>query len=212
MFYIQRFLRTGLSASVLCLGAVAAQAGDGNQIYILQQGPLGLDGGNTLNVDQSAASGSTVAGDFDPAGRTTPALQSGIDNSGQIIISGEGGQVAFLQQGISNTANVTLSSALGLAFLQQDGIGNAATLNVDPLGVGGTIQQIGNRNLADLTVGAGAQGSLIQKGDNNQFGFTVSGAGASASYTAIGNNMAPAGTGPMVISNGASVTITQTQF
>lgn len=212
MFDIQGFLRTGLSASVLCFGVAAAQAGDGNQIYILQQSPLGLDGGNTLNVDQTAARGSVVAGAFNDAASITPALQSGIGNSGQIKISGEDGQVVFLQEGIGNAASVSLSSALGMAFLQQDGVANIATLTVDPLGASGMIQQIGNGNLADLTVGAGAKGQLVQEGNNNQFGFTVSGAGTTASYTAVGNNMTPAGTGPMVISNGGSVTITQTQL
>lgn len=206
------FLKAGLGAYLLCLAGVAAQAGDGNQIYILQQSSLGHDAGNSLNVDQSAATGSTVAGAFGAEAATKPALQIGVGNTGTIDISGANGQVVFLQEGVSNAATVNLSSALGMAYLQQDGTANTASLTVDPLGLNGAIQQIGSGNQADLTVGTGASGSLVQKGDNNQFGFAVSGAGTTASYTAIGNNMAPAGTGPIVISNGGSVTITQTQL
>lgn len=212
MINFQSVFRTSLCASGLCLGASMAFAGDGNQIYILQQSPLGLYGGNTLNVDQSGATDSTVAGDFGAGASAAPAMQDGIGNSGQIDISGAGGQVAFLQSGIGNDASVSLSSALGMAYLQQDGNANTASLTVDPLGLSGAIMQIGNSNKAALSVGAGAKGTLVQKGDNNQFGFSVSGAGTTASYTAIGNNLTPAGTGPVVISNGGSVTITQTQM
>lgn len=213
MFDIQRLLKSGACASVICLGASMAMAADGNQIYILQQSPLGIDSNNTLNVDQSAASGSTVAGAFGAAARTTPALQDGIDNSGNIEISGAGGQVAFLQEGIGNDATVSLSSALGMAFLQQDGNANSASLTVDPLGYSGAIQQIGSGNRGGLIVsGKGASGTLVQNGNNNAMDMTVSGIGATVSYTFNGNNMAPAGTGPVVISNGGSVTITQTQM
>lgn len=212
MIDFQRLLRTGLYASILWSGASMASAGDGNQIYILQQSPLGLYGGNTLNVDQSGATASIVAGDLGAGSSAAPAVQDGIGNSGRIDISGIGGQVAFVQSGIGNDASVSLSSALGMASLQQDGNANAASLTVDPLGLSGAVLQVGNGNQADLSVGAGAKGTLVQKGDNNQFGFAVSGVGTTASYTAIGNNLTPVGTGPVVISNGASVTITQTQM
>lgn len=227
MFEIQGFFRTGFFAAASVGLGSAAISGDGNQIYILQQNPAGIASGNTLEVDQSNATNSLIAGSFatntsllgtgllgiglNPA--LSPAVQDGVNNVGQITISGTGGQVVFLQTGTDNSATVTLSSALGMAMLEQNGTNNTATLTVDPLAIRGDIQQFGKNNLADLTVsGKGASGALVQKGDNNQFGFTVTGTNTTASYTAIGNNMAPAGTGPVVISNGGAVTITQTQF
>ena len=222
MIEFQGFFRAGFFAIAGITIGSAAFGGDGNQIYILQQNTSGLAFGNTLAVDQSGATNSLIAGTFTTdAGMPganlnsalSPAIQDGVNNIGQITITDTGGQVVFLQSGTDNNATVTLSSALGMAMLEQNGMNNTASLTVDPQALRGDIQQIGNNNLADLTVsGKGASGELVQRGDNNQFGFTVTGTNATASYTAIGNNMTPAGTGPMVISNGGSVTITQTQF
>lgn len=190
-------------------------AGDGNQIYILQQNTSGFAIGNTLEVDQSQASGSIVAGTFDPVtdGAPQPALQDGINNIGRLVISGNAGQAVLLQSGTGNDASLTLSGALGMAALEQSGISNIASLTVEGNDAKGIIQQDGNRNDGQLTVsGAGASGKLVQQGNDNQFGFSVIGPNASGTYTAIGNNMTPAGAAPMVISNGGSVTITQTQL
>ncbi len=213
MTVIKAFIRPAQCAALLSILGSVSFAGDGNQIYILQNSPLGIAGNNELQVDQTQASNATVAGAFDAAAGSTPALQDGTNNYGQILMTGNGGQVAFLQSGDGNNASVSMAAALGLAYMKQDGNDNTATLTLAPLASSGDIRQIGNGNRADLNVtGEGASGSLTQIGDNNQFGLTVSGAGANASYTAIGNNLAPVGTGPVVISNGGSVTITQTQF
>lgn len=229
---------------VLGLGVAGASA-QSNTITIEQTGI-----GNTLSVDQSEASNSTVGGltitEGDPATYTDSgdpgitatvnplvvttnevARQDGVGNSADITISHDGGR-AYLDQdtgsgaglsggAIGNIATIGLSADAATAVLGQAGLGNEAHINVTgDLGSSGTILQKGNDNNASLLVeGSRNAGFISQNGDNNDTGLVrVGGVDTSVTYIQQGSNLAPVtpGSGVSVISNAASVTITQSSF
>jgi hypothetical protein len=217
---------TAISAVLLTALCSAAYAGSNNQITIEQTGF-----GNNLTVDQSKASRSVVGGVLVGSGNTLSltdtARQIGGGNTADLTIEDldgvSGGKIGLLQNNVSKTAagagaNNAAISVLGggQALVSQIGGANAASLSVRGLGATGAITQNGNRNDADLTVsGTGAQGAIEQIGNNNDLSLLVSGQGTNASYTLIGNNISNStagGGGVQVISNGATVTITQTPF
>jgi hypothetical protein len=191
--------------------AGTASAGNGNELYLLQEKTFGTEG-NTLSVDQSRANDSIIRG----LGSDTPAVQKGDGNIAKITIKGDGGRVQLLQnnsasRGAGNSAVVDLSGN-ALATLGQVGAGNTATLSVAGKLAQGSIFQTGDSNEAKLQVsGSGAKGQLIQNGNNNVTGLSVLGAGTTVSYTLNGSNVTnvPAG-GVQVYTNGAAVSITQT--
>ena len=215
-----------ISAVLLTALCSAAYAGSNNQITIEQTGI-----GNNLTVDQSKATGSVVGGvSMSSANRlslTNTARQTGGGNTANLTIEDadgvSGGKIGLLQNNASQaavgtSANNVAASVLGggLGLVSQIGGANVADLSVRGLGATGTINQRGHRNNAGLTVsGTGANGVINQIGNDNALDLQVSGAGTTASYTLIGNNISDTtagGGGVQVISNGATVTITQTPF
>ncbi|WP_417423689.1 hypothetical protein [Hoeflea sp.] len=196
-----------------------AQSGSNNQLFLLQESTSGALTGNTLTVDQSGATGSLVSG---PTGARHPAIQSGSGNDLEIELTGTGGHVQFIQKNVGNAAGNSAKITAeenAVASLWQLGNGNSASLNVTgPLASGsgllasGSIDQVGLDNVAELTVdGDGASGRIRQIGKRNDADLTVTGAGTTATFTQIGNSLTTPG-GVQVISNGATVTITQTAF
>ena len=230
-------------AAALCalapLVAVPALAGDGNQVYILQDSSSS-GAGNTLHVDQSAATDSKVGGfayvtplDSTPLGEATGsnayprqlisgnsglsdfAVQSGGNNKADITVSGTGGIVALKQSnplaGTQNDTTVNLTGDNSFAGVMQQGLGNTATLTVNGASAAGGILQNGNGNTGTVTVSSyGGSGLLVQNGSNNTNDLNVTAASPSrVTYVVTGSNIA--GTAPAsIVTNAASVTITQT--
>lgn len=190
-----------------------ALAGNDNTLFILQDSASGGIG-NTLFVDQSQADGSTVAGD---RFGTTPATQQGFGNTANVTLTDELASVVLFQNNPATSGSVTdvnratlSGGALSTIILYQDGIGNIGAIDVNGQGSTGSLSQIGNNNNGSVSVlGSNATGELFQQGNNNDLGVEVRGAGTSVTYTLIGNNVTPA-TQPVVVSNGGTVTITQT--
>lgn len=145
----------------------------------------------------------------------SPARQRGDNNTASVTITGWDGFVGLLQEsgtgGTGNAATVNLAGA-GEALVGQIGNGNVANLTVTPAALGGTILQDGTGNNATLGVtGAGATGLVSQVGSGLTSNLTVDGAGTSVSLYQDGVGQAfVGGPGTSVISNGATVTITQT--
>ncbi len=212
-------------ALAMLAAPAAAVAGSDNVLYLSQDGSS-----NTIHVDQSNASGSTVGGLTLPSdlsvgnltpsnldGTNTPARQSGFNNSADVTIagSGSGGEAGLLQDNSSspihgNTATLALGTgAFGL--VAQLGDRNNANLNVSGSNAFGGIVQNGSDNTAGLTVSdSGVTGKLVQNGDNNTAGLVVSGTpGTTVTYQVNGSN-AYFATNAQVITNGATVLITQT--
>ncbi|MDY8108313.1 hypothetical protein U0C82_04000 [Fulvimarina sp. 2208YS6-2-32] len=108
----------------------------------------------------------------------------------------------FLQGGGSNTA-----------FALQNGNGNSADVNIDGTGSLGGLAQQGSGNTAALAViGSGISGVGVQIGDDNDLGLVVQGtAGSDVSFTQIGNGITNAAA-PSIVTNGATVVITQQSF
>ena len=211
----------GASSLMFYAAAITmAQSGDNNQLFLLQESPSGSLTGNTLTVDQSEATGSLVSGLLDSG---HPAIQRGSGNELEIEISGAGGSVRLLQDNSGsaggNSADIFVQQSAA-ASLSQIGDGNSASLNVNGLLAEGAVVQDGLNNDANLTVvGNGASGEITQDGDENNAGLSVTGAGTSVSFTQAGNSMSYTSSydvnsspGVQVISNGATVTITQTTF
>jgi len=209
------FMCTGFGFAALA--ASASFAGE-NKIYLLQNSGPNAVTGNTIMIDQGAASGSLVVGSLDvgPLESRLPASQIGDGNRAEITIADTGGTVVFNQgstdsfQPANNAATVNLNGFLGQAFLSQQGAENVGALSAIGSNVFASLEQIGNRNEGSVSVtGAGARGVLRQEGDDNNLGLTVTGAGTTATYTQVGNNLtAPSGFA-QVISNGGTVSITQ---
>lgn len=192
------------------IGGASAAYSDQNTIFLIQETPAGNAAGNTLFVDQSAASGATVAGT--PNG-LSPARQTGSSNLGQITAAGQDLTVVFAQGQTNafandNAAQIGLDGGNLLASLQQLGDGNSATLDIRGNDNTGLITQTGNGNDGTLAVnGNGANGALIQTGDGNRTDLTVT--GASVTFEVVGDNLTFVGTNPSVTSNGGTVTIRQ---
>lgn len=203
--------------------ATASHAGDGNTINLLQISTGSV--GNSLFIDQSDASNSSVSGDLNGL---LPASQIGSGNTAAFEITGNGGSLALNQNnalsglGLGNNAE-GLISGLGFGSVQQLGTVNTARLDVlapeNSRPARGTIVQTGSLNDASLNVaGNGASGTLLQFGSNNVNTLTVEGTGTTVTFTQIGNGNSNAtipGTTPegiTVLSNGGSVAITQYSF
>ncbi|RFC66223.1 hypothetical protein DYI37_01815 [Fulvimarina endophytica] len=199
------------------------------------------DGGqNTLIVDQSEAVGSIVGGrslilDDD---KSAFARQIGAGNSATILDGGNGNRIALEQNsgtsGEGNSATIAVDAAAGTlgrsatpdagsalasdfaggntAFVFQDGRGNSADVSVNGQLSGAGAIQIGNDNQAEVDVeGNQVFGGILQQGNNNAAALSVVGApGTNVIYNQIGNNLV--GAPPSVVSNGATVFITQSTF
>ena len=228
-----------LAGAALGLGVFApALAGDSNTVYIQQESPLGGIG-NTIYVDQSAATGSNVGGfstvpslsatpiasypySSSPlafsANLAKPAQQLGGNNSARISDTGTDDMISLYQNnsqpglsGSLNKATVTLSGNGAFGGVIQNGYANVANLTVSgALGTttAGGIWQQGDHNTGTVNVSGGAAALLVQNGSGNSNSLTATGpAGSQISYIVNGSNFTA--TGAQVTTNGAAVTITQ---
>lgn len=231
-----------MSAILLAALCGTAYAGENNQITITQDGFA-----NSLSVDQSKASNSTVGGvsllngpladDASAKLRLNDtAEQKGTGNTAKLTITNltddenhllfDHGQIGLRQDNSLSSAgpNVALVTVNGdgTGLVSQNGGGNTANMLITGLGSTGSIYQNGDGNnigTGALTEhglkveGKNASGSITQNGDGNTTSLAVFGNGTSVDYTVNGDNFTnvPAG-GVQVISNGATVTITQTRF
>lgn len=222
--------------SLAMAGGVAA--GDNNELYVIQKSPVGTLSGNTLEVDQSAASGSLVRGlnanligpfpafllskaGVDPQF----ALQRGENNAAKLTLTGAGGELQLLQSSnplaiwapglatANNTATVTAdTNALG--GVAQIGTNNTATVDLG-LSAQGLVVQLGSQLTTNLQVEQGGTGQVIQIGTNNNTGLVTVPVGGNVTVELIGNNIAPAGQGGVQVlstSNPGNITITQTPW
>ena len=204
--------RTALAAAagMLILALSPAEAGDGNEIRIIQES--GASGpGNTLTVDQSGANNSLVTGlalrqddladilnQLDPSQPFNldslvtlegPAIQTGGNNTAILTISED--------SGAAGTSGVRSSldrrGVIGL-YQENDGSGaNVATVDVTNNALGSVFQS-GGMNTATLSVTGGpfneaqAQGAITQNGINNTANLSVTGVGARSALTLNGND------------------------
>jgi hypothetical protein len=216
-----------MSAILLVALCGTAYAGNNNQITIKQDGFA-----NSLTVDQSEASNSIVGGtELNGDNRLSlgsSAKQLGNGNTADLTIKKDGGldggQIGLFQSNSSQSGspNDAIVSVLGngLGLVSQDGEGNIANIHVGGENTTGNVSQTGNFNrVGTLTQpglsvkGKNASGSIIQNGNGNDTALTVFGDGTSVTYTAAGDGLATTIPGGVqVISNGATVTITQTRF
>lgn len=218
-----------IGMAVLAITCGAANAGSGNTITIEQKNTSGFGPGNSLTVDQAGANNSVVGGALYVEGSNTLTLtdtaqQIGSGNMATLKIKDDdgatAGKIGLMQDnsvagalGVNDAVISVLGGGTGL--VSQIGGNNTANLSVTGLNAKGSIYQRGNDNQAGLSVsGTDAGGSITQNGDNNHdINLLVSGTGTQASYTLNGNNLTSiTGSGVQVISNGATVTITQTAF
>ncbi len=207
--YMVNVFKVPAIASVIALGAApAADAGDGNTIFIAQD--TAGDHGNTLFVDQSLAANSRVSGPV----ASGPAVQSGGGNEADIFFGeGIGAQVLFSQVNTNPDAGLNLAAiqagSLASVMLTQQGFGNTGALDIAPGGNSGTLSQIGNENDGTVSVaGTDSAGILNQQGNRNTYHLDVVGQGAMVTWNQIGNANSvdmPAS----VMTNAGTVTVTQ---
>ena len=160
-------------------------------------------------------------------GLQNPILQLGDANDATITVEGND-DVVYLQQNsrnqaVGNTADIYVNSGAGapsFAGVVQTGGGNTASISIDGSLSNGTILQNGNNNQGAIDVdGNNVTASLTQVGSDNDSQLVAQGSntsatgvdGANVSYTLYANGVTT--TQPVTVStNGASVSITQTQF
>ena len=230
----------GISAAALCaLSASGANAGDRNVLILLQEGStnsISVDqqGANDSQVGGVAYDSANNA--FNRIDLSTneadalanPVLQLGERNSADVTLTGEGGTV-FLQQqgqapntnGINNTADITINSTVGggnLGAVLQAGNDNQATIAINGSQLEANVLQDGNGNVGAVQIGSSnvplsnARATLTQNGNGNNTELQVLGTNNSEfNYTINGNNTTTS-VPAVIITNGASVTITQSQI
>jgi hypothetical protein len=175
-----------LTVALALLGGAAAFAGEGNVLYLTQQG----GGDNTFQSDQSQGAYTTITatqnGTFNDAnatlsGNCTFAPQPcgtfslSQDNSASLVPAG-------------NSATATLTGTANGGITQGSGGGNTATLLL--LGAGdGSITQEGSGNTAKLSVLESASGDIQQNGSGNVANLQVSGA-VGTGYSLVQNGSA----------------------
>lgn len=213
--FVRNFL--AVSSAALVVIAESAVAGSGNNAFVIQETPLGAAEGNSLRIDQSAASASTVAGvartsiDPDEAMNTitlspTPEDTEFLDQTGTLIsfdaakaatqsgvgnsasiVTGNDTSVGLFQSGSDNSGAINAGS--GQVLLYQEGTGNDGTLSTQNGAALASLFQEGDGNTGAVTVsGAATEGLLAQIGNNNSTSLEVDTSGASVSYTVNGNN------------------------
>lgn len=199
----------GIVAIAALIASYSFGAADENKLYIVQDSTLAGPIGNTLFVDQSSSQGSTVMGV--PDDTTLISGPSSINASTSAL---DPATLPAVQIGSGNDAAINLSGALSLGMLSQTGSGNAAIIDVSGDRSIGAVRQMGDRNTGKVNVaGDDLTGILIQNGHNNSQTLNVT--NANVTWTQNGNNItqgdASAFGNPSVISNGATVIVTQTR-
>jgi hypothetical protein len=230
-----------MSAILLVALCGTAYAGDNNQITITQDGfanSLTVDQSQASNSIVGGVSllNGPLTGDSPAQLRLNDtAEQKGTGNTAKLTITNltddenhlfDHGRIGILQDNSTSLAgpNVALVTVNGngTGLVSQNGGGNTANMLITGLGSTGSIYQNGDgNNIGTQTLtehglkveGKNASGSITQNGDGNNTNLAVFGNGTSVDYTLNGDNITnvPAG-GVQVISNGATVTITQTRF
>ncbi|SNY93692.1 hypothetical protein SAMN04515647_4004 [Cohaesibacter sp. ES.047] len=228
-----------LGALTLCaFMTFPASAGEKNVLILEQQGTRNSVTVDQTNASQSQVGGveiiegaafsdtefNVLSLDLQPnTAAENPILQLGADNVADITVDGVGGAV-FLQQGANindgnNTATIDINTTGdSLAAILQAGSNNNAGLTVIGNTTEGRILQLGDNNDAQLQVGLdglpanGAQATVTQDGNNNTTNVQVVGiSNGQYSYTVQANGTTTSV--PVTIqTNGASVSVTQTQF
>ncbi|PLW77545.1 hypothetical protein [Cohaesibacter celericrescens] len=229
-----------LAAPLLALAAGVANAGDENILILKQEGAgneITVDqhnatdsqvGGVAFNEANSLDQSSFNILDFDTnkaEALAHPLLQIGNYNSASVTLTGRAGAV-FLQQGGqitdgNNQAQIDINSGSAggsLAAVLQDGSNNSATVTINGSLSQGNVLQQGDGNQGTVEVGTtnglvdNVKASLTQTGDNNDTSLSVIGISAGEySYTVVGNNTTTS-VPAVIVTNGASVSITQSQF
>ncbi|MFD2648833.1 hypothetical protein ACFSX5_13670 [Devosia albogilva] len=225
-----------IALAVALCGTVASHAGDNNTIMLIQQSPFGSSQGNTLMVDQSQASNSTVTGvgsrnrllrgAMSALGLEGEyALQRGENNQATLTLTGDGGKLQLLQTsnplrplglGISagdNTATV-VARDFANGTVAQVGSGNTAEMSLGDSATG-FVTQLGSRLSTSLEVGDGGTAVITQIGNNSRTPTLLVEPGAAVNYTQIGNNIAPASSTEVQVisaSNPGAISITQTAW
>jgi hypothetical protein len=231
-----------MSAILLAALCGTAYAGENNQITITQDGlanSLSVDQSKASNSVVGGVSllNGPLADDASAKLRLNDtAEQKGTGNTAKLTITNltddenhllfDHGQIGLRQDNSLSSAgpNVALVTVNGdgTGLVSQNGGGNTANMLITGLGSTGSIYQNGDgNNIGTQTLtehglkveGKNASGSITQNGDGNNTNLAVFGNGTSVDYTLNGDNITnvPAG-GVQVISNGATVTITQTRF
>ncbi len=236
-YCVNNFLAVSTAALVTIAGP--GVAGSGNNAFVIQETPLGAAEGNSLRIDQSAASDSTVAGvartpiDPDDATNTitlspTPEDSEFLDHSGTLINfdpdeaamqSGNGNSasivtlsnstVGLFQSGNNNSG--AINAGAGQVLLYQYGNGNEGTLSTQNSAALASLLQDGDGNTGAVTVsGAGTEGLLAQIGNNNSTSLEVDTSGASVSFTVNGSNTSASLPASVVsTAGGGNITIIQ---
>lgn len=205
---VSRYFPSSLAVACALAAATSAFAGDGNVLRVIQTSPSGPGVGNSLFVDQSAASGSLLTG---PTDDTTSKVLSQEFGHADLVSSRGNTALAATQTGSGNSATITMTGNGGELQLLQDNdssstvtqAGNRATVNLDGNALGAVIQ-IGDNNLAEVDLEAGARGLVAQTGIGNSGELKV-GEGGSAELVQNGN----LNRYPVQVQPNTTVTVTQ---
>ena len=237
--YVKNILSASLTVALSLGVGGAAVAGSGNNAFVIQETPPNVSDGNSLSIDQSGASNSSVAGvsrtdtPADDGANTISLLPDQNDTQSPGIsapyMSFDSGEAAT-QSGIGNSASIvagsdtqvglfqsgeyndgTIDAGSGQVLLYQEGNNNSGTLTTASGASAASLLQEGNYNVGTVTVdGSNAEGLLTQVGDRNTTNLDVTTAGASVSYTVEGNNTSTSLPASVVsTSGGGQVTIIQ---
>ncbi|WP_412504386.1 hypothetical protein [Roseovarius sp. SYSU LYC5161] len=236
---MKNILSASLTAALSLGAGGAAVAGSGNNAFVIQETPPNVSDGNSLSIDQSGASNSSVAGvsrnSVDPNDATNiislaPAPDEtqflsiedpliSFDPNGAAtqsgignsasIVAGSDTQVGMFQSGDYNDGSIDAGS--GQVLLYQEGNNNSGTLSTAGGASRASLLQEGNNNVGTVAVvGTDAEGLLTQVGDGNNTSLDVTTAGASVSFTVEGNNTSTSLPASVVsTSGGGQVTIIQ---
>lgn len=189
----------------------------------LLNGPLTGDASAKLRLNDTAEQKGT-------GNTATLKIENFTDDENDLLF--DRGQIGILQDNSTPSAGPNVAFATvngnGTGLVSQNGGGNTASMLITGLGSTGSIYQQGNGNKAGdqsavgLTVsGNNSSGTITQNGSNLVSGLGVTGNGTTVFYTLNGNNVSAlpstdatgnSAGGVQVISNGATVTITQTRF
>lgn len=221
-----RNLKSLVAGVFLVSLSAASSLADNNTALVRQVSPFGTASGNTLSIDQSAATNARLVGPganlvgsvaaqtlavlSGQAGSDPSALQKGESNTATAVMSGSGGELQLFQAtpslnnvGGGNQAEMVAANA-ALGGVIQIGEFNTAALTLDD--GRGLVSQTGNQNWASLTVnGSTSQASLSQVGDFNN-GAMIVGSGGSATLLQIGDGNR---SGNVEVGNGATLIYTQ---
>lgn len=177
---------------------------DGNNTAFVAQNGIG----NTLLIDQSAASDSHVRGLggwssqalLGPVSGTNPEKEDAFD---LFFASAGSGNEPLLQSGDDNEAHVIISGQDAIAVMMQLGDGNDGRINLAVSNTRGMLLQAGDENRGLVRVSAtGAAGIMEQNGSNNDTELNVTSPGTRAILRVNGSGLS--GDSPYTVNGTAS--------